>query len=97
MATAIQACVYILEACIGMQATWMDASEGQADASRGQMNAPSMLNSVETARMSNVDSASMYLGAGDAKHGMVKMDGIESHTDVSSGHRGVPSIGTDTT
>lgn len=63
----------------------------QTDASRGQMDALSMLNSVEMARMSNGDS----VNARDAKHGMDEMDGIGSHMDVSSGHKGIKNIGTD--
>jgi len=47
-----------------------DGSEGQVDASRGQTDAPSVLNGTETVRMSNSDSANTYLGAGDAKCGV---------------------------
>ena len=76
-----------------------DRSEGQADRSRdltdglnGQMDASRMLNSAETAVMSDGEGVGTYLATGDARRVVCVTDGVGSPTDTSTGHGEVPSV-----
>ena len=83
--------------------TQTDMLEGQVDGSRdltdgliSQMDASRMLNSAETAVMSDGEGVGMYLATGDVRRVVCVMDGIGSPADTSTGHGEVPSVEMDT-
>ena len=73
----------------------MDGLHGKTDMSNGQTDALTMLNHAKMAGISHGDEPDMYLGAGDAKHGVRETDGIGSHADTSNGSTDIPSVETD--
>ena len=77
-------CVYLGSRADGSMGQ-MEVSEGQADGSRGLADAPSTLNSAETAAMSDGEGAGTYLATGDPKCLVHETDGDGVHTDTLSG------------
>ena len=71
-----------------------EVSEGQADGSRGLVDAPSTLNSAETAAMSDGEGTGTYLATGDLKRLVHETDGNGVHADTLSGCGDTPSIET---
>jgi len=75
--------------------SYADMSTGHRDALSVKMDAPNVPNHAGTTGISHGDEPNTYLGAGGAKRGVDAADGIESHTDASSGHRDAQSVQTD--
>ena len=74
----------------------IDRSRGLEDDLRGWADIPSMPNKPETANISRSEGAGIYLGPGDAKHGVRETDGVGSHADTSTWSTDIPSIKTNT-
>ena len=75
--------------------SYTDMSTGHRDALSVETDAPNASNHAGTTGISHGDEPNTYLGAGGAKCGVDATDGIESHTDASSGHGDAQSVQTD--
>ena len=65
---------------------------GYANGQRGQMNALMVVNTSETAAMSDSGGTGPKSGARDVKHDADATDSLGSWSDASSGHRDMPGI-----
>ena len=74
-----------------------DGSGCQTDRLRGRTDTLSVSNRAVMTGLSHCDNVSTYLGAGGVKRSIWETDGVESQTDVSSGHLDTPSIKTNPT
>jgi len=73
-----------------------DASSGHRDALSVETDAPNVSNHTGTTGISHGDKPNTYLGAGGVKRGVDATDGIESHTDASTGQEDAHSVETNT-
>ena len=70
-----------------------DESNGQANESRSQVDASTVLNTCETASMGDSDGTGARSDAGGASHNGVGPDGHANQSDTLNGHRDVPDTG----
>ena len=84
--------------CLGSMSTRTGNTNrpgSQADALRGQTDAPDVSNNAETNVTDHGESASTYLRVRDAKRVVVKMCGTGTHVDALTGQGEVPSVESD--